>query len=182
MSETHPSGDQLVNRAVRYERTDASFTAVVAFIAGLFVICTASAALLWWLFVAYIYHENEIKRSDLPWAAEQRNAGTMEERQSQPGPLEPGTDASGLDPRPRLEKMPQVDIGRSAREQRQAEEAYLQSTGWVDREKGIVHIPIGQAMDRVAEHLPAKVETPGDGRPPAPGRFNSGRGSVGGTP
>ncbi len=182
MSDTHPPGDQLVNSAVRYERTDASFAAVIAFIAGLFVICAASAALLFWMFIAYIEHENQIKRSDLPWAADQRNAGTVEDRQSRPGPLEPGTDASGLDPRPRLENMPQVDIGRSAREQRQAEEAYLQSTGWVDSQKGIVHIPIGQAMDHLAEHLPAKASAPGDGRSPVPSRFNSGRGPVGGAP
>jgi hypothetical protein len=184
MSDTHLPGDQLVNAAVRYERTDASFASVFAFIAGLFVICAASAALLWWLFIAYIEHENQNKRSELPWTADQRNSGLIEERQSRPGPLVPGTDASGLDPRPRLEtkNMPGVEIGQAAREQRQIEEAYLQGTGWVDREKGIVHIPIGQAMDKVAEHLPAKAGTSTEGMSPAPSRSNSGREPVGGKP
>jgi hypothetical protein len=182
MSNTHPPGDQLVNAAVRYERTDASFAAVIAFIAGLFVVCAASAALLWLMYVAYIEHENQIKRSELPWTADQRNSGLIEERQSRPGPLAPGTDASGLDPRPALEKMPGVESGRTASEQRQIEETYLQSSGWVDREKGVVHIPIGQAMDKVAEHLPAKAGTPADGMSPAPSRSNSGREPVGGKP
>jgi len=182
MSDTHPPGDPSVNAAVRYERTDASFAAVIAFIAGLFITCAASAALLWWLFVAYIEHENQIKRSELPWTADQRNSGLIDERQSRTGPLEPGTDASGLDPRPPLEKLPGVESGRTAQEQRQMEEAYLQSSGWVDKQKGIVHIPIGQAMDKVAEHLPARAGMSADGLSSAPSRSNSGREPVGGKP
>ena len=49
-------------------------------------------------------------------------------------------------PTPRLQTDPQDDLMRF----RAAEEARLESYGWVDRDKGIVHIPIVQAMRNVA--------------------------------
>jgi hypothetical protein len=50
-------------------------------------------------------------------------------------------------PAPRLQPNSQADLQRfRARELEQ-----LNSAGWVDRKEGIVHIPIGEAMRRVAE-------------------------------
>ena len=64
MSDTHLPTDNPVNPSVRYERSDASYKGVVAFGVYLAGICVVSAALLWWMFVAYIRHENAVKRSD----------------------------------------------------------------------------------------------------------------------
>jgi hypothetical protein len=50
-------------------------------------------------------------------------------------------------PSPRLQTDPQDDLARF----RAAEETQLETYGWVDREKGIVHIPIEQAMRSVAQ-------------------------------
>lgn len=50
-------------------------------------------------------------------------------------------------PAPQLQTDPQEDL----RKFRAEEEARLHSYGWVDRSKGIVHIPIDQAMKEVAQ-------------------------------
>lgn len=50
-------------------------------------------------------------------------------------------------PAPRLQSDPAADLARF----RTAEQQRLESYGWVDRQKGIVHIPIGQAMREIAE-------------------------------
>ena len=50
-------------------------------------------------------------------------------------------------PKPEL----QIDAASDLARYRAAEEARLQSYGWVDRDKGIVHIPIDQAMRDVAQ-------------------------------
>lgn len=49
-------------------------------------------------------------------------------------------------PAPRLQSNPQADL----RALRAAEDARLSSYGWVDRNKGVVHIPIEEAMRDIA--------------------------------
>src|SRR5512146_3369199 len=49
-------------------------------------------------------------------------------------------------PEPRLQTDPQADLGAYVRK----EEHLLDSYGWVDRERGIAHIPIEVAMERLA--------------------------------
>ena len=190
MSDTHLPTDNPVNPSVRYERSDASYKGVVAFGVCLAGICVVSAALLWWMFVAYIRHENTVKRSDLPWnAAEQ--AGSFREPRTLPGPLQPGTERSGIDPNPRLEGLdpssPDHDSGRirvgTAKEQAADEEAYLRGSGWLDRDKGVVHIPIDQAMHKLAGKLPARVDGVAENEfLQAPSRSSSGREPRGGKP
>ena len=67
-------------------------------------------------------------------------------------------------PAPRLQPNPPADLQRF----RALELEHLNSAGWVDREQGIVHIPISEAMRRVAEEgipgWPAGRE--GSGEPP----------------
>jgi len=62
-------------------------------------------------------------------------------------------DARHLPPAPQLEVTETQDLAA----QRAAESQILTSYGWVDREHGIVRIPIGQAIDLLAaSHLPAR--------------------------
>jgi len=49
-------------------------------------------------------------------------------------------------PAPRLQRDETAPLGPY----RAAQEARLASYGWVDRDSGIVHIPIAQAMERLA--------------------------------
>ncbi len=58
-------------------------------------------------------------------------------------------------PEPRLEETPVADL----RKIREAEETKLNSYGWIDREHGVVRIPIARAMELLAQRgLPARRE------------------------
>src|SRR5271157_3955977 len=50
-------------------------------------------------------------------------------------------------PMPQLEETPVLDLAR----ERAAEEKLLNSYGWVDRQKGVARIPVGRAMDLMAQ-------------------------------
>jgi hypothetical protein len=69
-------------------------------------------------------------------------------------------EARQLPPEPRLQVSPQQDM----RQMRAAEMAALHSYGWVDRQAGIVRIPIERAIELLAERgLPARREGQGIG-------------------
>lgn len=57
------------------------------------------------------------------------------------------TDRTQVPPPPRLQSAPSVDL-QMLRAQKQT---LLESYGWVDRQAGIVHIPIDQAMELLAK-------------------------------
>jgi hypothetical protein len=60
---------------------------------------------------------------------------------------------TGPESGPRLEVTPVLDLAR----ERAAEEKLLNSYGWVDRQKGVARIPIGRAIDLLAERgLPSR--------------------------
>jgi hypothetical protein len=69
----------------------------------------------------------------------------------QVSPLAAGVD---LAPRPRLQITPRLDLA----EKRKAEDATLNSYGWIDRTSRMVRIPIERAMDLLAE----RSKTDGD--------------------
>jgi len=57
-------------------------------------------------------------------------------------------------PGPRLEETPVEDL----RQFREAEDAKLNSYGWIDRKNGVVRIPIARAMELLAQRgLPARA-------------------------
>lgn len=75
-----------------------------------------------------------------------------------PSPLAAG---SQIPPQPRLEINEHSRLERK----RQADEANLNSYGWVDRKGGIVRIPIDRAIELLAERgLPARATLPSRAR------------------
>ena len=63
-------------------------------------------------------------------------------------------------PGPRLVVIP----GQNMRELRASEDAILNSYGWVDRDKGIVRIPINRAIELLAQKgLPTRPQPPRTG-------------------
>ncbi|MGO9258738.1 MAG: hypothetical protein ACLQU1_20820 [Bryobacteraceae bacterium] len=63
--------------------------------------------------------------------------------------------ARDLRPQPRLESTPVPDL----KAMRDAEDKILNSYGWVDQPKGVVRIPIAQAIDLLAQRgLPARPQ------------------------
>jgi len=55
-------------------------------------------------------------------------------------------DTTGMPPEPRLESSPNSNLVRY----RAWEDSILTGYGWEDREKGIVHIPVDRAMEKIA--------------------------------
>ena len=79
-------------------------------------------------------------------------------------PLATGTEAK-LPPEPRLQQFPADEIYNF----RAAEERRLQGYGYLDREAGVVHIPIEDAMRLVVERgLPAREEPAAAAAPTLP--------------
>ncbi len=73
--------------------------------------------------------------------------------QSRESPAGEATVALGPPPEPRLQETPARDL----KQMRGEEDQILGSYGWVDRQKGIVRLPIGRAIDLLAQRgLPAR--------------------------
>jgi hypothetical protein len=85
-------------------------------------------------------------------------------------------------PEPRLEEVP----GAQLRQVRAAEDAILTSTGWVDRQAGLAHIPIDRAIDLMAANPPPARAAEDGGQYPSddarPSAASSGRGPAGRAP
>jgi hypothetical protein len=120
-----------------HERTDADTRKVLMFGAGLAAIIVAACFAMWITF-AYLN-------------AHQPTTGPP------PSPL-----ASGrrLPPEPRLQVSETEDLGKVNGD----EEKALNSYGWVDKDGGIAHIPIGRAMDLILERgIPGGTNEPAQG-------------------
>jgi len=77
------------------------------------------------------------------------------------GWLNRGLKARLDEPPPRLKPFPgpllEVDAVEGLREQRRRDAEILRSYGWVDRERGLVRVPIDRAMDLLLERgLPVR--------------------------
>lgn len=72
-----------------------------------------------------------------------------------------------------LEPRLQVDPNRDLEEFRRHEEALLTSYGWVDRDKGIVHIPIDEALAKVAREGIPDWPAPGGRQAQAQGQVET---------
>ena len=78
----------------------------------------------------------------------------VEIREEAPHPLAP---TLGLFPEPRLQVEPRQDLEALQVRDRRILEGY----GWVDRSRGIVRIPVEEALEQVAaQGLPARNEAP----------------------
>lgn len=74
---------------------------------------------------------------------------------SEPAPRHPMAAERQVPPAPRL----QTDPAGERLELEERDRARLETYGWVDREQGVVRIPLERAMDLVAEEgLPVRAE------------------------
>lgn len=117
---------------VRAEIRDTNMPALVI-LGGSIVITVAIVMLFcWWLFGIYTYVQ-PLGPAATPFAS-----------------------ARPLPPEPRLQPKPENDLQQYQRE----ESSELDSYGWVDRENGVVRIPIDRAMKLLLEKgLPARASS-----------------------
>jgi hypothetical protein len=72
-------------------------------------------------------------------------------------PATPFEQGRTLPPMPRLQAEPEQDLARLRQQQEEAVDSY----GWVDRNRGVVHIPVARAMDLLLERgLPVRPGGP----------------------
>ena len=112
--------------AVHHETSDASVGAVFAFGAGLMITGVIVLFLAWLLFGYFKGRDAGSGAREFPLALEQQNR---------------------LPPEPRLQTNPRKDLI----ELRAKEDKVLYSYGWVDKNAGVVRIPITEAMKLTVE-------------------------------
>jgi hypothetical protein len=112
-----------------YERRDASPASLLKFGAGLLLILVFSLFGMKWMFFYF---------------AKVQQLGP---------PASPFENARVLPPEPRLQVHPKADLEKY----RESEIQILTTYGWVDKQNGVVRIPIDRAMDLLLERgLPAR--------------------------
>jgi|SRR5581483_11908139 len=120
--------------AVHHEESDANVGGLFAFAAGLTVTVAFLAFVVWVLFQFYAARAGRKTTPEYPLATQQENR---------------------LPPEPRLQTNPRQDLS----DLRAQEDQILTSYGWVDRNAGVVRIPIDQAMKLVLQRgLPARQQ------------------------
>ena len=126
------SGEHHPASPLHHEASDVDIGGVLGFAIGLVMTGAATFGLVAWL---YVHFEHEAAR---------------------PAPLQyPLAESSmrRLPPQPRLQSDPRDDLENL----RQAEDHVLDTYGWVDRNAGIVRIPIDRAMQLTVERgLPVR--------------------------
>jgi hypothetical protein len=138
MAETHyPGTAARVNEephTVHHETKDINIRGVLGFGAGLIVAAAVIHLVVWVMFTFFEGRENVARPSpEYPLAVNQANR---------------------LPPQPRLQTNPREDL----RDLRDSEDAILNSYGWVDKNNGVVHIPIRDAMKLAVQRgLPART-------------------------
>jgi hypothetical protein len=121
---------------VAHEASDINFRGVVTSGIGLLVL-GALVYVVVWVFFGFLSERNSRASAQLayPLAAGQQDR---------------------VPPEPRLQTNPRADL----RELRESEDKRLDSYGWVDRNAGIVHIPIDDAIKLTLQRgLPSRPAT-----------------------
>src|SRR5580658_6426463 len=151
----HDGGEHGVNPGVSHETRDINVFQVSAFGIGLLLSCIVTVFAMWVMF-DFLFQREDAKNASNPAAA------MMSQRPKLP-------------PEPRLQAEPKIEL----KDLRADEDAILSSYGWIDPDKGIVRIPIDQAIDIVAQKgLPSKPSPAGldnDGYRMIPEDSSSGR-------
>src|SRR3954471_4311611 len=130
-----PADGALENVTVHHEESDVDIRGILGFGAGLVVVAVVIHLLMWVLLGFFESRAAKQPTRAYPLAATQENR---------------------LPPEPRLQTNPREDMA----ELRARENAQLQSYGWVDKNAGVVRIPIDAAIKLTLQRgLPARQET-----------------------
>jgi hypothetical protein len=152
--EKHGHGHD-VNPGVSHERRDVNVFQISAFGIGLLLSCIVVVFAMWAMF-DFLYSRENAKNDTNPAALVMKYQ-------------------NALPPEPRLQAQPTIEL----KDLRADEDAILNSYGWINPDKGIVRIPIDQAIDMVAQKgLPSKPSPAGldnDGYRMIPEVSSSGR-------
>jgi len=150
-----------------YDHSDLGARGIIGFFIGMAVMVIFILILAWGFIRTYAHFE--------PKPLARTSAITVPEAQTGPK----GDPASRF-PAPQL----QSDEAGDMNQYREAVEQQLNSSGWIDQQAGVAHIPVERAIDLVAQRgLPVRPEQPQT----QPAKLGSGvphpsKGSLGGPP
>jgi hypothetical protein len=131
----HPHQHADARVAVHHEESDVHVRAIFAYGVGLLAVLVLVAGLVWLLFASLRERAERRDVAASPFAEEKEAL---------------------LPPEPRLQVNPKEDL----RQLRAAEDAVLNGYRWVDRNAGIVRIPIDEAIRLTLERgLPSRDES-----------------------
>lgn len=129
MSELHNNPD---NVEVVHEESDVNVGAIFRYGIGLFAVAVIVHVFLWWLLGVYERQNQRAQTQAFPMAIGQGDR---------------------LPPAPRLQDNPQQEL----QELRARQKTLLEGYAWVNKEAGVVRIPIEEAMRMVVERgLPSR--------------------------
>jgi hypothetical protein len=130
------------NPDVSYERTDVDFFQITAFGVGLAI---ATVVVVFAIIALFKFLEKREDAKNPPPIASMMN------------------DRQKLPPEPHIQPVPsESQPPQQLQELRDTEKEILSNYGWIDQSKGIVRIPIAQAIDMVAaKGLPSKPSPAG---------------------
>jgi hypothetical protein len=128
--------EEHANAEVHHEHSDVNIRAILGFAGGLIVAAAVIHLLIYVLFGFFAQREALKVRREYPLAVEQDRR---------------------LPPEPRLQTNPRQDLA----DLRAKEDEQLGSYGWVDKNAGVVRIPIDAAIKLTLERgLPSRAEQP----------------------
>ena len=150
----------IFNPETQHEKSDVSVRALLIFIACFIAFAIVTHLVLWGLYKGFVSVE---RRRQLGPVTDMQRPADMAVPKNQPL-LQPFP-RQGADGQPQApnSNTPVTDLG----EMRAAEQRALTSYGWVDRQKGIVRIPIDQAM-RLTLQRGLPVQSGGQAPSPVP--------------
>jgi hypothetical protein len=132
MAEAHPPGSPSGDPAGGYERSDLTAKSVAIFGVALAAVIILVLVVTGWMFHYFAAWQARVDVPPSPLA------------QTRPGP-----------PEPRL----QVDPTKDLKAMHAEEDTRLTGYGWVDKEAGVVRMPIARAMELLVERrLPAAAK------------------------
>ncbi len=144
MPENPRYGEEIANPETHHEESDVNVRALIWF-AVIFIVFAVVAhlvlGLLFHTFVKLERHRNTNQMTDIQRTPE------MSVPQNQPL-LQPFPKSTGTSTQPPYEATPVKDLAAL----RASEDKSLHSYGWVDRQKGIVRVPIDVAMRLTVQH------------------------------
>jgi len=111
-----------------HEHKDVNPIAVTRFGIGLAITLIVTVFAIWGLFNYFVGSKERLYGGGAPLSAAEQNA-------------------MKAPPQPRLQSSPPIDL----RDMRAAEDQLLHAYSWVDRDKGVVRMPIDRAMDILAQ-------------------------------
>jgi hypothetical protein len=135
-----------------HEGTDVKARPLALFFVAFLALCGIGFVIAKWGYDALVKYENARQKDKVTRVTAQKSEipETLKLRAG-------GPEVATL---PSTESMLQPDPVRDMNAMRDAQLGRLSSYGWVDREKGVVHIPIEKAMAMAIERSMVKAQAP----------------------